>query len=46
VSPGEAAAGEPVRRTFLTSGDPDVFRTLGSRFIGPEVDNVEAWLWN
>jgi glutamate racemase len=37
---------EPVRRTFLTSGDPDVFRALGSRFIGPEVDNVEAWRWN
>src|SRR5256714_4834391 len=25
------------RRTFLTSGDPAVFRALGSRFLGPEV---------
>jgi glutamate racemase len=39
-------SGEPVRRRFLTSGDPDVFRTLGSRFIGPEVERVEAWRWN
>jgi glutamate racemase len=36
----------PARRTFLTSGDPDVFRTLGSRFLGPEVESVEAWRWN
>jgi len=39
-------AGEPARRTFLTSGDPAMFRALGSRFLGPEVDNVEAWRWN
>ncbi|MDQ1491886.1 MAG: glutamate racemase, partial [Actinomycetota bacterium] len=42
VSPGEADA----RRTFLTSGDPATFRTLGSRFLGPEVDAVEAWRWS
>ena len=35
----------PVRRRFLTSGDPATFRALGSRFIGPEVDAVEAWRW-
>jgi glutamate racemase len=46
ASSGEAGSGETVRRTFLTSGDPEVFRTLGSRFIGPEVDNVEGWRWN
>jgi glutamate racemase len=34
---------EPARRTFLTSGDPETFRTLGSRFLGPEVESVEAW---
>ena len=34
----EAEAGERFPR--------DVFRTLGSRFIGPEVENVEAWQWN
>jgi glutamate racemase len=38
--------GEPARRTFLTSGDPATFRALGSRFLGPEVDNVEAWRWS
>jgi glutamate racemase len=45
AAPPAAAAG-PARRTFLTSGDPDVFRALGSRFIGPEVDTVEAWRWS
>ena len=38
--------GQAARRTFLTSGDPVVFRTLGSRFLGPEVDTVEAWRWS
>jgi glutamate racemase len=43
---GGPAGDEPVRRVFLTSGDPAMFRTLGSRFIGPEVDTVEAWRWS
>jgi len=30
---------------FLTSGDVVTFRTLGARFLGPEVDAVEAWEW-
>ena len=30
---------------FLTSGRVDTFRSLGSRFLGPEVDTVEAWNW-
>lgn len=30
---------------FLTSGSPDTFRSLGVRFLGPEVDTVEAWRW-
>jgi glutamate racemase len=34
----------PMRR-FLTSGDVVTFRTLGARFLGPEVDAVEAWAW-
>jgi glutamate racemase len=42
-SPGN---GEPVRRAFVTSGDPGTFRLLGSRFLGPEVTNVEAWQWS
>jgi glutamate racemase len=36
---------EPARRQFLTSGDPATFRTLGARFLGPEVEAVEAWRW-
>jgi glutamate racemase len=51
--PGAAPGGsgvplgaEPARRTFLTSGDPVTFRALGSRFLGPEVDAVEAWRWS
>ncbi len=30
---------------FVTSGDPDQFRRLGARFLGPEVEDVEAWSW-
>jgi glutamate racemase len=37
---------EPARHRFLTSGDPATFRTLGARFLGPEVESVEAWQWN
>ena len=40
------AGGEPARRTFLTSGDPATFRSLGARFLGPEVDAVKGWRWN
>ncbi|MGH9011083.1 MAG: glutamate racemase, partial [Acidimicrobiia bacterium] len=42
VSPGETGA----RHRFLTSGDPATFRTLGARFLGPEVEAVEAWRWS
>ncbi len=31
---------------FLTSGDVERFRTLGARFLGPEVEQVEAWRWS
>jgi glutamate racemase len=42
---------EPGRRgaravKFLTSGDPATFRELGARFLGPEVEQVEAWQWS
>jgi glutamate racemase len=40
-----APGGEPARRTFLTSGDPDTFARLGARFLGPEVASVEAHSW-
>jgi glutamate racemase len=36
----------PPRRVFLTSGDLTIFRTLGARFLGPEVETVEAWEWS
>jgi glutamate racemase len=32
--------------SFITSGDPATFRSLGARFLGPEVDAVEAWTWS
>jgi glutamate racemase len=38
--------GEPPRRTFITSGDPTTFASLGSRFLGPEVTSVERWSWS
>jgi glutamate racemase len=33
------------RHVFFTSGRVDTFRTLGARFLGPEVDAVEPWDW-
>ena len=45
-------AGEPAaplrcgRVQFVTSGDVDTFRRLGTRFCGPEVETVEAWSWS
>jgi glutamate racemase len=37
---------EPPRRVFVTSGDLATFRALGARFLGPEVETVEAWEWS
>lgn len=31
------------RHRFASSGDIDVFRDLGSRLLGPELDTTEAW---
>jgi glutamate racemase len=40
------APGTPLpRRRFYTSGDVSTFRSLGTQFLGPEVDAVEAWVW-
>jgi glutamate racemase len=36
------ATGTGVRR-FHSSGDVDVFRDLGSRLLGPELDRTEPW---
>jgi glutamate racemase len=33
------------RHMFFTSGRVDTFMSLGSRFLGPEVETVEAWSW-
>ena len=35
-----------VMHTFVTSGDVETFRRLGVRFLGPEVESVEAWSWS
>jgi glutamate racemase len=40
------ATAEPPVHHFLTSGSVDTFRALGARFLGPEVETVEAWEWN
>ena len=44
---GLLADGSPSdpRHVFFTSGPVDTFRTLGERFLGPEVATVEAWSW-
>jgi glutamate racemase len=33
----------PGRRRFLSSGDVDVFRDLGARLLGPELDAAAPW---
>jgi glutamate racemase len=44
---GTASAPLPCARVqFVTSGDVETFRRLGTRFCGPEVDAVEAWSWS
>jgi glutamate racemase len=35
----------PARHVFLSSGDVDWFRQLGSRLLGPEVTSVQAAPW-
>ena len=32
-------------RRFVSSGDVALFRRLGARLLGPELDQVEAWSW-
>jgi glutamate racemase len=39
--PGQPA--RPGRHRFLSSGDIDWFRELGSRLLGPELDHTAAW---
>lgn len=41
-----AVAGSDAAHTFVTSGDTGRFRELGTRFLGPEVETVEAWSWS
>jgi glutamate racemase len=41
-----ASPDSTVMHTFVTSGDVDTFRRLGVRFLGPEVESVEAWSWS
>lgn len=32
------------RQTWISSGDPATFARLGQKFLGPEIDKVEAWI--
>lgn len=45
-SPSGELGEQPVSRRFVTSGDVATFRRLGTRFLGPEVEHVEAWQWS
>jgi glutamate racemase len=42
--PGSSGSGP--QHTFMTSGDVATFRSLGARFLGPEVALVEEWSWS
>lgn len=33
----------PGTHTWISSGDVEIFRTLGRQLLGPEIDNVESW---
>jgi glutamate racemase len=33
------------RHRFISSGDVESFKRLGSRLLGPELDGAEAWVW-
>ena len=35
----------PPTHHFLTTGRPDEFRTIGRRFLGPELDLVDQFAW-
>jgi glutamate racemase len=41
---GRRTAAKGVHR-FVSSGDAELFRQLGSRLLGPELDHVEGWAW-
>jgi glutamate racemase len=41
---GRRSAGKGGHR-FVSSGDVAWFRALGSRLLGPELDDVEGWEW-
>jgi len=43
--PRRSPTGERVVN-FVTSGDVSTFARLGARFLGPEVEQVEAWTWS
>jgi glutamate racemase len=34
---------KPGRHTWISSGDVELFRTLGRQLLGPELDAVESW---
>jgi glutamate racemase len=42
---GRRTAAKGVHR-FVSSGDAELFRQLGSRLLGPELDRVEGWAWD
>lgn len=46
ADPEHRDSSRPRSVKFLTSGDPATFRELGARFLGPEVEQVEAWQWS
>ena len=39
------AGGSKGRHHFVSTGDVGWFRELGARLLGPELDEVEAWVW-
>ncbi len=46
VSGRRPAPTKPGAHRFVTSGDVETFARLGSRFLGPEIYDVESWQWS
>ncbi len=46
LGPAATMSGPDAHHHFVTSGDATTFASLGARFLGPEVVEVEAWRWS
>jgi len=41
----ERRPGSEGKHRFVSSGDVAAFKALGRRLLGPELDDVDGWVW-